>query len=73
MMHYHEMSLHSLVIYLYSLQSYYTQILYEMPCYVLHVYIRSLNPTMMVGTTEAGGTLELPMEEVLEDEGRPEA
>jgi hypothetical protein len=39
----------------------------------LHVYIRSLNPTMMVGTTEAGGTLELPMEEVLEDEGRPEA
>jgi hypothetical protein len=34
--------------------------------------IRSLTPTMMVGTTEARATLELPMEEVPEDEGWPE-
>jgi hypothetical protein len=35
--------------------------------------IRSSTPTMTVGTTEARATLELPVEEVLEDEGRPEA
>jgi hypothetical protein len=28
---------------------------------------------MMVGMTEARATLELPVEEILEDEGRPEA
>jgi hypothetical protein len=35
--------------------------------------IRSSTPTMTVGTTKACATLELPVEEVLEDEGRPEA
>jgi hypothetical protein len=35
--------------------------------------IRSSTPTMMVGTTEARATLELPVEQVPEDEGRPEA
>jgi hypothetical protein len=34
---------------------------------------RSLTPTMTVGTIEARATLELPVEEVPEDEGRPEA
>jgi hypothetical protein len=34
--------------------------------------IRSSTLTMMVGTTEARATLELPVEEVPEDEGRPE-
>jgi hypothetical protein len=34
--------------------------------------IRSSPPTMMVGTTEARATLELPVEEILEDEGWPE-
>jgi hypothetical protein len=35
--------------------------------------IRSSTLTMTVGTIEARATLELPVEEVLEDEGRPEA
>jgi hypothetical protein len=34
--------------------------------------IQSSTPTMTVGTTEACATLELPVEEVLEDEGWPE-
>jgi hypothetical protein len=34
--------------------------------------IQSSTPTMTVGTTEASATLELPMEEDPEDEGRPE-
>jgi hypothetical protein len=35
--------------------------------------IWSSTPTMTVGMTEARATLELPMEEVPEDEGWPEA
>jgi ABC-type dipeptide/oligopeptide/nickel transport system ATPase component len=34
--------------------------------------IQSLTPTMTVGTIEAHATLELVVEEILEDEGRPE-
>jgi hypothetical protein len=34
--------------------------------------IRSSPPTMTVGMTEAYVTLELPMEDVPKDEGRPE-
>jgi hypothetical protein len=34
---------------------------------------RSSTPTTTVGTTEARATLELLVEEVPEDEGRPEA
>jgi hypothetical protein len=35
--------------------------------------IRSSTPTMTVGTSKARATLELLVEEVPEDEGRPEA
>jgi hypothetical protein len=35
--------------------------------------IQSSTPTMTVGTTKAPATLELPVEEVPEDEGRLEA
>jgi hypothetical protein len=35
--------------------------------------IRSSTPTMTVGMTEARATLELPVEEIPEDEERPEA
>jgi hypothetical protein len=34
---------------------------------------RSSTPTMTVGTIEARATLEMPMEEISEDEGWPEA
>jgi hypothetical protein len=34
---------------------------------------RSSTPTMTVGTIEVCATLELPVEEVPEDEGRPQA
>jgi hypothetical protein len=47
------MSLHSLFIYLYSLQSYYTQVIYEMPCYALHVYVWE----WMVSLSVSGDTL----------------
>jgi hypothetical protein len=49
MMCYYEMNLHSLFIYLYCLQSYYTQILYEMPCYALHVYVWEWMDSLGVG------------------------
>jgi hypothetical protein len=38
----------------------------------MHDLIRSSTPTMMVGTIETRAMLELPVEEVPEDEGQPE-
>jgi hypothetical protein len=35
--------------------------------------IRSSTPTMTIGTIETRATLELPVEEIPEDEGWPEA